>query len=61
MELPIYRHFIDNLYMLRNQIKFEYRTYLENTSKIPVSKRFPVNSIFPNLNIMSQEIYPLNA
>lgn len=57
MELPIYRHFIDNLYMLRNQIKFEYRTYLENTSKIPV----PVNSIFPNLNIMSQEIYPLNA
>lgn len=38
MELPIYRHFIDNLYMLRNQIKFEYRTYLENTSKFDFSE-----------------------
>lgn len=45
MELPIYRHFIDNLYMLRNQIKFEYRTYLENTSKQKISCKFDFSEL----------------
>lgn len=57
MELPIYRHFIDNLCMLRNQIKFEYRTYLENTSKQKISCKFD----FSELKYHVQEIYPLNA